>query len=90
VWKQIERLKHETYPLSDPVRVGGAGRDGQTVEQDPSRIHFLEEVDAAQERRLPTSRRADQADHFVPGDLKVDIAQYQVLPIGLVQSFDLQ
>ena len=52
---------------------------------DPAGLDRLEQVDAAQERRLAGARRADQADDLVLGDVEVDPAQHLELAEGLVQ-----
>ena len=70
--EQVERLEHDPDPAPDPVDVDALGRDLVALDDDPAGVDRLEEVDAAQERRLAAPRRADQADDLVLGDLEVD------------------
>ena len=65
-------------------------RDLLAAHDDPSGVDRLEQIHAAQERRLPRAGRADEADDLVLGQLKVDAAQHLELPEGLAQSRDLQ
>ena len=58
------------------------------AEQDAARVDRLEQVDAAQERRLAGARGADQADDLVLADREVDAAQHLVLAERLVQALD--
>ena len=55
---------------------------------DPARVDRLEQVDAAQQRRLAGAGRADQADDLVLGDREVDPAQHLVLAERLAQALD--
>ena len=54
------------------------------------RVDRLEQVDAAQERRLARAGRADQADDLVLGEREVDPAQHLELAERLVQALELR
>ena len=66
--EQVERLEHDADPPPDRVDVDAAGGDLLAVDDDPAGVDRLEQVDAAQERRLAAPRRADEADDLVLGD----------------------
>ncbi len=72
VREQVERLEDDPDPPPDPVDVDAVGRDLLAFDDDPSGVDRLEQVDAAQQRRLARPRRADQADDLVLGDDEVD------------------
>ena len=80
----------KTIPIRAPQRVDVdvAGGDLDAADPDPAGLDRLEQVDAAQERRLARARRADQADDLVLGDVEVDPAQHLELAEGLVQALD--
>ena len=61
-WNTIP-IRRRIRSTSTPVR-----RDLVAVDDDPPGVDRLEQVDAAQERRLAAPRRADQADDLVLGD----------------------
>ena len=87
------RLKAwKTIPICrrTPVDVDAARGDLVARDDDPPGIDRLDEVDAAQERRLATPRRADEAHDLVLGDAQVDPAKDLVLAEGLVESLDLE
>ena len=52
----------------DELAVGLAVADEVAVHEDPALLDLLEVVDAADERRLARSRRADDDDHFLALD----------------------
>ena len=54
-----------------------------TVDDDRPLVDVLEQVDAAEERRLPGARRADQADDLVEIDGEVDPVQHLELAEAL-------
>src|SRR5262249_60781690 len=56
----------------------------------PARIHGLEQVDAAQQRRLPRARGAYQAGDLVLADGEVDPVEDEIRPERLAQSLDLE
>ena len=78
-WKTIP-IPRRTRLTSTPRAVILACDD------DPARVDRLEQVDAAQERRLPRAGGADQADDLVLGDVEVDPAQHLVLAERLAQT----
>ena len=88
VREQVERLEDDPDPPADAVDVDASGGDLLALDDDPSGVDRLEEVDAAQQRRLAAPRRADQADDLVLGDLEVDAAQDLEVPERLVQALD--
>src|SRR4029077_11238306 len=55
---------------------------------DSPRLDWLEQIDAAQERRLAGARRTDQADDLVLADIEVDPPQHLELAEGLVEALD--
>ena len=89
VREEVVRLEDDPDPAPDPVDVDAPCRDLLALDDDPAGVDRLEQVDTAQERRLPGAGGADQADDLVLGDLQVDPAQDLVLAEGLVQILDL-
>ena len=87
--EQVERLEDDPDPAPDrdPRRRPAIG-DVLAVEEDPAGVDRLEQVDAAQQRRLAGARRADQADDLVRGDFQVDPAQDRDLVERLVEALD--
>ncbi len=57
-------------------------------DDDPALVDRLQEVHAAQQRRLPGAGRADQAHDLVLGDGEIDPAQDLERPEGLVETVD--
>ena len=78
-WNTIP-MRRRTRLTSTP----GAG-DLLALQLDPAGVDRLEQVDAAQQRRLAGAGRADQADDLVLGELEVDPAQHLELAEGLVE-----
>src|SRR5207244_1807404 len=70
------------------VHLRAAPRDLFAVDDDASRVDRLDQVDAAEERRLPRAGRADQADDLVLGDLEIDTPQNFVAPERLAYAFE--
>ena len=69
------RLKAwNTMPIRRRIAVDldAGGGDLLVADEDPAGVDRLEQVDAAQERRLAAPRRADEADDLVLGDGQVD------------------
>ena len=68
----------KTIPIRRRTRFASTPRRGDllAVDDDPARVDRLDQVDAAQQRRLARARRADQADDLVLGDGEVDAAQH--------------
>ena len=84
VRKEVERLEDDPDPAPDAVRVdarrGDLRRRRATIRP---RVDRLDQVHAAEERRLARAGRADQADDLVLGDGEVDAAQHRRLPNDL-------
>src|SRR5262249_48020379 len=75
-------------PASDAVGVDAVRRHVLAGDEDPARVDGLEQVDAAEQRRLAGARRADQADDLVLGDREIDAAEHLGAPERLVQLLD--
>ena len=90
VREEVERLEDDPDPAAHRVHVDARSRDLLAAHDDSSCVDRLEQIHAAQERRLARARRADEADDLVLGQLEVDPAQHLELPEGLAQSRDLQ
>ena len=86
--EQVERLEDDVDLTPHRIRVDARRRDVETVHHDPTFVERLQQVDAAQERRLPGAAGADQTDHVVIGDLEVDPAQHLELAEPLVHAVD--
>src|SRR5205823_2912187 len=72
----------------DLVDVDPGGSDLATLDLDASVVDRFEQVDAAQERALARSRRADEANDLVLGDLEIDAAQDRERAERFVESAD--
>ena len=81
-WNTIP-IRRRIRSTSTPVR-----RDLVALDDDPAGVDRLEQVDAAQERRLAAPRRPDQADDLVLGELEVDPAQDLEVAERLVEALD--
>ena len=73
--EQVVGLEDDPDPPPDAVDVDVRVGDLALADEDPPVVDRLEEVDAAQQRRLAAPRRADEADHLVRRDDQVDPAQ---------------
>ena len=87
VREEVERLEDDADALADAVDV----RRGRAVTSvpsthDPAAVDRLEQVHAAQQRRLARPGRADQADDLVLGDRQVDALQHLELAEGLAHA----
>jgi len=90
VREQVERLEHDAEAAAGGHHRGrGVGHD-LAVQQDVAVVDVLQQVDAAQQRRLARARCADEADDLVLGDDQVDALEHLQFTEGLVQSFDAQ
>jgi len=76
VREEIELLEHDPDPLADRGHVDSPARDLFALEEDPTGVERLEQVDAAQQRALPTAARPDHHEHLTRGDAQVDVAQH--------------
>ena len=88
VREEVERLEDDPDLAPDAVHVDAARRDLLAEDDDPAALDRLQEVDAAEERRLPRARGADQADDLVLGEREVDAAQHFVAPEALVDVLE--
>ena len=78
VRKEVERLEHDAHALTHVVVVDARVADVDAVEDDLTVVDLLELVDAAQQRRLARSARADEHGDGVLGHDEVDIAQHNL------------
>src|SRR3954469_18839952 len=83
VREQVERLEHDPEPAADAHRIDGRVRDHRPVEQHVAVVDLLEQVDAAQQRRLARARGADQRHGAVLGHRQVDAAQRRRVAVRL-------
>src|SRR5215469_10879561 len=88
VREQVERLEHDAHVPAHQVLVYARPGDLLAPQADPSRVDGLEQVDAAQQRRLARTRRPYQADHLMGGDRQVDALEHLVRTERLVQVLD--
>ncbi len=89
VLEQVELLEDDPDPPADEVDVARAlgallVGDLAALEKDVSLLRRLEQVDAAQQGRLPRPARPEHADHLAPLELHVDAAQDLELAKALV------
>ena len=90
VREEVEGLEDDPDLASDAVHVDAARRHLLAGDRDAARVDRLEEVHAAQERRLARAGRADQAHDLVLGERQVDPAEHLELAEGLVDALELQ
>ena len=88
--KEVVGLEHHPEPAPDVDRVDRGVGDHLAVEEDVSVVDLLQQVDAAQDRRLSRPRGADQRDGLMLGDSEVDPMQNLTLPEGLGHAGQLQ
>src|SRR4051812_33706924 len=70
--------------------VAEAIADGLPVEQDFAAVELLQEIDAAQERRLARAARADDRHHFLAVHFEIHALEHLDLAEMLAQRLDLQ
>jgi hypothetical protein len=70
--EEVVGLEHDADPLAHRLRIEPRLGDVHAVQKDRAVVDRLQQVDAAQQRRLAGPRRADQADHLALPDIKVD------------------
>ena len=75
VRKEVEGLEDDPDAAAHAVDVDSRPGDLLAVQDDPPAVHGLEEVHAAEERRLAGPRGADQAHDLVLGEDEVDTTQ---------------
>ena len=82
----------KTIPISRRMRFTSTPRavTSSPATDDASRVDRLEDVHAAQERRLPGARGADEAHDLVLGEREVDPAQDLELAERLVDALELE
>jgi hypothetical protein len=90
VREEVERLEHHPEPAAHRDRLHRRVGDHLAVQQHVAVVDLLEQVDAAQQRRLARPRGADQRDGRVLGDLEVDPAQHRPLAVRLRDAADLE
>ena len=88
--EEVEGLEDDPDPATHAVDVDAARGDLLAADDDAARVDRLEQVDAAQERRLARARGADEAYDLVLGEAQVDAAEDLELVEGLVQALDLE
>src|SRR5262245_39010504 len=88
VREEVERLEDDPDPTAQLVDVDAGRGHLLASDDDPAGIDRLEQVDAAQERRLPRPRCADEADDLVLGEAEVDPAQDLELAERLVDVLE--
>ena len=88
VGKQVVGLVHDPDPAPDAIDLHALGGDLVALDPDPAGIDRLDQVDAAQERRLATPRRPDKRDDLMLGHVEVDATQDLQLPERLVEPLD--
>ena len=87
--EQVERLEDHPELAPDRDRLDRGIGDDLAVEEDVAVVDRLEEVDAAQQRRLARPARADQRDRAVLRHDEVDPAQHRHLAERLRDAPDL-
>ena len=88
VREEVERLEDDPDTAPHVVHVDAGCRDLLAANQDSPGVDRLEQVDAAQERRLAGAGRADQADDLVLGEREVDPAEDLELAERLVDALE--
>ena len=88
--EEVVRLEDDPDPAALIAFTSTPARgDLVAADDDPAGVDRLEQVDAAEERRLAGAGGADQADDLVLGDVEVDPAQHLELPERLADAVDL-
>jgi hypothetical protein len=78
--EEVEGLEDHAQPPTHGHRVDGRIGDHLAVEEDVTVVDVLQQVDAAQQRRLARTRCADERDRLVLGDQQVDAAHGDEAP----------
>ena len=84
LWEEVELLEDDPDALPDGGDVHAFARDLLTLEEDAPRLDRLEQVDAAEQRALPASARADDTEHLAVFDAQVDAVENDVVAEALV------
>ena len=74
--KQIEALKYNANLLAQLVHIHARAGYAVILKPDFATLNLFEAIDAAQERGLAATRRADEANHLVLIHLEIDAAQH--------------
>jgi hypothetical protein len=90
VREQVERLEHHAEPPPHRDRLDRRIGDHVAVQEDVAVVDLLQQVDAAQQRRLAGPGRADQRDGRVLRDGQVDPAQHGPLAVRLGHALDVE
>jgi len=84
VGEQRIALEHH----ADAALLRAQGHDVLAVEEDLAAIYRRQPGDAAQQRGLAATGRAEQGDEFALGDAAIDIAENRGAGIGFLQVFN--
>ena len=90
VREEVEALEHDADLAAHLVDVDADVGDAVAVDRDRPAVDRLEQVDAAEQRRLPRSGRADEAHDLVLVHRHVDAAEHPVVAEPLLDVFDLE
>jgi len=90
VGEEVVGLKDQPEPPPHRDRVDGRVGDHLAVEQDVAVVDLLQQVDAAQHRRLARARGADHRHRLVLGDGQVDPVEHLQLAERLGDAAQLQ
>ena len=74
--EQVEALEHHADVLAQLIDIAALGSKVLTVEPDMTGIRSLEQVKAAQKRRLARARGTDNGDDLAGIDGQVDTLEY--------------
>ncbi len=88
VREQVEALEHHADLLAQAVHVHMLCRQVLAAEPHMALIRRLEQVDAAQERRLAGARSADDRDDLAGHDIEVDALEHLMLAEALAEPLD--
>ena len=89
VREQVVGLEDDADLLSQLVDVRLVDGQVLAVERDRAGVDRLEQVDAAEQRRLARARGADQADDVVQAHLEADVLEHLVVEEGLPDVLDV-
>src|SRR5262249_49028962 len=89
VREQVELLEDDPDALAHPGDVRALPGDLVALEEDPSGVNGLEEVDATQQRALAAATRSDHDEDLAGGDLEVDSVEHDEVAEALPQVLEL-
>jgi hypothetical protein len=84
VREEVVGLEDHSDVAAHEVRVDAGIRQLLTEERDPALLDGLEQIRAAQQRRLPRARGADETDHLVTMQLQ----RYSLKDLILAEALD--